>query len=258
MPLWKKLEPLARTEVRVRPAVVLRPRTEPTLDSPGEDLDPLTEDQTTTVSTKSTLDRTFNFEKSATWSGRTWQRGDSLAVSWMDVSKLHAALAEIQRLVLPEVAGWDLVPLPAEGQSLGMTGESLRRYLMGEGPEPDIRVQVERSGRSIRIRVTNPSPFGTAVSRFGNWVQVTVPDGWLQARDRGAFEQRSVGRLKGTELLQGNLDSVNTVRYQEYYVAPGEEIVSGTISVPSSRTAIDVQWQFTLSSGTVMTGQTTR
>ena len=46
------------------------------------------------------------------WSGRTWEGGDQIAVSWWDCARLHASLAEIDRLVLPEVVGWDLVPLP--------------------------------------------------------------------------------------------------------------------------------------------------
>ena len=258
LPLWKKLEPLSATGVRIRPAIVLRPRTEPPLSGPGEDLDTLTENQTTTVSTSSVLDRTFTFNQAATWSGRSWNRGDSVAVRWMDVSKVHAALEEIQRLVLPEVAGWDLIPVPAEEQSLGMTREGLLRYLMGEGPEPDLRVEVERNGRSLRLRVTNPSPFGTAVSRFGNWVQVSVSEGWLQARDTGSFEQKSLGLLQGEKLQQSNLDRVNAVRFQEFYLAPGEEVVSGAVRVPSSGTEITVRWHFTLASGTIISGEVMR
>jgi hypothetical protein len=258
LPLWKKLEPLAATGVRIRPAIVLRPRTEPPLAGPGEDLDPLTENQTTTVSTTSVLDRTFTFEKAASWSGRSWDPGDSVAVRWMDVSKLHAALEEIQRLILPEVAGWDLIPLPEEEQALGMSREGLLRYLMGEGPEPDVQVEADRTGRSIRVRVANPSPFGTAVSRFGNWVQVSVSEGWLQARDAGSFEKRSLGVLQGEKLQQSNLDRVNTVRFQEFYLAPGEEVVSGDVRVPSSGTEITVRWYFTLASGKTVSGEFVR
>jgi len=256
LPLWKKLEPLSGSGVRVRLAVVLTPRTEPALEGPGDDLDPLT--GVTTMSTTSTLDRTFTFERTASWSGRSWKKDDSVAVRWVDAARLNAALTEMHRLVLPEVAGWDLVALPPEDQSLGMGRETLLRYLEGEGPAPAVDVDVQRDGRSVRVSVTNPDPFVTAVSNHGNWVQVSVDEGWLQARDRGSFDGLRLGNARGNDWSEGDLDRFNGVRFTEIYLGPGESVSSGSVRLPSSRSKVTVKWNFTLSDGSAVTGGVTR
>jgi hypothetical protein len=51
---------------------------------------------------------------------------------------------------------------------------------------------------------------------------------------------------------------VNAVRFQEFYLAPGEEVVSGVVRVPSAGTEITVRWHFTLASGKTMSGEFVR
>ena len=256
LPLEQKLSPLAGSGVRVRAAIVLRSRTEPPLVGPGEDLDPLTEEQTTTMTTETNLDRRFVFQKPVVWSGRSWKVGESVEFRWMDAGRLHAVLAEIHRVTVPDVAGWDLVPLPAEDTRLGLSREALLRYLGGEGPEPDIQVGIDRTGRSLRIVVSNRSPFATTVSNFGNWVQVSVDEGWLVAEGRGSFDRSAVGTVQGGQWARQDLVRVNAVRFYELYVASGEEIVSGTVRIPSSRSPVTVSWRFTLSDGSEIIGET--
>ena len=256
LPLWKKLEPLVGSGVRVRLAVVLTPRTEPALDGPGDDLDPLT--GVATMSTASNLDRTFTFDRNASWSGRSWQGGDSVAVRWVDAARLNAALKEMHRLVLPEVAGWDLVTLPSEDQSLGLRKETLLRYLEGEGPAPTVEVDVRRDGRSVRVSVTNTGPFVTAVSNHGNWVQVTADEGWIQARDRGSFDGSRLGNARGGDWSEGDPDRFNAVRFTEVYLGPEEKVSSGAVRLPSSRSKFTVSWNLTLSDGSAVTGEVTR
>ena len=258
LPLEEKLRPLAGSGVRVRAAIVLRSRTEPPVAASGDDLDPLTEGQTATVSTDTTLDRKFVFEKPVEWNGRSWKAGDAVAVRWMDAVRLHAALGEIHRLALPDVAGWDLVPLPAEDMRLGLSREALLRYLGGEGPGPDIQVEVDRNGRSLRVKLSNPSPFATAVSNHGNWVLVSVDEGWLVAEGRGSFDRSSLGTVRRGKWESGDHDRMNAVRFVEVYVAPGEEIVSGWVRVPSSRSRVTVRWRFSLSDGSELTGKVER
>jgi len=257
LPLAQKLSPLAGSGVRVRAAIVLRSRTEPPLGASGENFDPLTEGQTTTVSTETSLDRKFIFKKPIVWNGRSWNVGDAVAVRWMDAARLHAALGEIHRVGVPDLAGWDLVPLPAEDARLGLSREALLRYLGGEGPGPDIQVEVDRSGRSVRVRLSNPSPFATAVSNHGNWVQLSVDAGWLVADESGSFDRLVSGIVRGGHWETGDLDRVNAVRFGEVYVAPGEEIVSGPVRIPSSRSRVTVRWRFSLSDGSEITGNKT-
>ena len=256
LPLRKKLEPLVGSGVRVRLAVVVTPRTEPPLEGIGEDLDPLT--GVAAVSTTSTLDRTFTFERAASWSGRNWKPGDSVAARWVDAARLHAALTEMHRLVLPEVAGWDLVALPPEPRSLGLGRETLLRYLEGEGPAPDVEVEVERNGRSLQVSLDNPGPFVTAVTNHGNWVQVSVDEGWLQARDRGAFDGLRLGNARGDDWSEGDLDRFNGVRFTEVYLGPDERVTSGSVRLPSSRSSVTVRWNLTLSDGSAVTGDMVR
>jgi len=256
LPLWKKLEPLAGSGVRVRLAVVLTPRTDPVLKGPGDDLNPLT--GVASMSTTSTLDRTFTFESNASWSGRNWQKNDSVAVRWVDAARLNAALTEMHRLVLPEVAGWDLVTLPAEDQALGLGRETLLRYLEGEGPAPDVEVDVERDGRSVRVSVTNSGLFVTAVSNHGNWIQVSADEGWIQARDRGSFDGLRLGNARGRDWNEGDLDRFNGVRFSEVYLGPEEQVSSGAVRLPSSRSKVTVRWNLTLSDGSAVTGEVTR
>lgn len=256
LPLRKKLEPLAGSGVRVRLAVVLTPRTDPVLEGPGDDLNPLT--GVASMSTTSTLDRTFTFESDANWSGRSWQKNDSVAVRWVDAARLNAALTEMHRLVLPEVAGWDLVALPPEDRALGLGRETLLRYLEGEGPAPDVEVDVERDGRSVRVSVTNPGLFVTAVSNHGNWIQVSVDEGWIQARDRGTFDGLRLGNVQGSNWSEGDLDRFNGVRFTEAYLGPNEQVSSGAVRLPSSRSKVTVRWNLTLSDGSAVTGEMNR
>ncbi len=256
LPLRQKLEPLVGSGVRVRLAVVVTPRTEPVLDGPGDDLDPLTE--FATVSTTSTLDRTFTFDRSALWSGRNWKDGESVAARWVDAARLQAALTEMHRLLLPEVAGWDLVSLPSEEQALGLSRETLLRYLEGEGPGPAAEVEIQRDGEIVRVSLVNPGPFVTAVTSYGNWVQVSVEEGWIRARDRGAFDGLRLGNAEGGDWQEGDLDRFNGVRFTESYLGPGERVTSGWVRLPSSRSGVNVSWHLTLSDGSTVTGRVGR
>jgi hypothetical protein len=258
LPLDKKLAPLAGSKVRVRLGISLRPRAEPELDEPGEDLNPLTERQTAIATTNSTLDRSFEFKKSIVWSGRSWQPGERVAVRWMDACRLHAALLEAHRLVVPEVAGWDLVSLPAEGLGLGLTREALFRYLQGEGPGPEVRVSVERRGRSLRVRLSNPTLFATAVSNYGNWLQIAVSDGLLVVEGRGSFDGVTLGSIRSGRWQEGDRGPVDAARFGEVYLAPGEEVVTGTIRLPSSRSRVSVSWYLSLFDGSEITGEIQR
>lgn len=256
LPLRQKLEPLIGSGVRVRLAVVVTPRAEPALGGPGDDLDPLTE--AASVSTTSILDRTFTFEKALSWSGRDWKSGDTVALRWVDAARLHAALAEMHRLVLPEVAGWDLVSLPPSGRALGLGRETLLRYLEGEGPGPEAEVDVERDGQILRVVLQNPGPFVTAVTNHGNWVQVVVDEGWIRARDRGSFDGLRLGNARGEDWVEDDFDRFNGVRFNETFLGPGERVASGWVRLPSSRSQVTVGWHLTLSDGSAVTGEINR
>ena len=201
------------------------------------------------------LDRSFTVQAPLEWSGRRWQAGETIAVRWMDAARLRAAMHESHRLVMPELGGWDLVALPPEGHELGLTRDGLRRFLAGEGPEPDVEVSVRREGRWLRVAVDNPSAFATAVSNHGNWVEVSLEDEWVKAVDAGSFERLSRGTLRAGEWQQESFDRVNAVRFFEVYLAPGESLLSGRVELPSTRSRPRIRWHLILFDGTAVTGE---
>jgi hypothetical protein len=254
----EKLEPLASIGVRVRFAVGLHPITEPVLSEWGDDVNPLTEPENARVSTSSTLDRTFEINRSLDWSGRPWSAEESVAVRWLDASRLHTSLAEAGRLILPEVAGWDLVPLPPEEAGLGISREALIRYLEGEGPNPEVSVKLETSGTQFSVSLDNPGPFGSAVSGVGNWLEVSVVSGSLVAESRGTFDRLVLGSVDGDQWSTRYLGTPTAVRYSEVYLAPGEQLNTGPVRLSSRRAQVRVRWQLLLSSGEVRAGSLIR
>jgi hypothetical protein len=253
--LVERLEPLVETGVRVRLGVSLHPVSDPELDVWGDDLNPLSEPENATVKTSSVLDRTFLLGRSLEWSGRTWRNGESIALSWMDASRLDAALGEMDRLVLPELAGWDLIRLPPEDGGLGVTRESIVRYLGGEGPGPAPEVSVERSRSTVTVTLRNPSPFPSAVSGVGNWIQLSVDAASVVVQDRGQFDRTVLGSLRNGEWQPRYVGVANAVRFFENYLAPGEEIVTGGVRLSSSKAKYKVSWQVALASGENVVGE---
>lgn len=253
-PLAERLAVVRDLGVRVRVAVALRPKTEPEVSSWGEDLDVLTDGEVAEIRRTSSLDRSFAITRRLSWGGREFDPGDNLAVAWVDAAKLHLFLGESQRLVLPELGGWDLVSLPPDGANLGLDREELIRYLGGEGPAPGVDVRVQRSGRNLTVRLANKDVFRSAVTGFSNWVQVELASGALVARSRGGFDRVVLGSVSSGEWRPNPPGGPDAVRFVETYVAPGEEITTGSIRLPSSRSRIVVRWQVQVSDGSIIGG----
>jgi hypothetical protein len=257
-PLATKLEPLVGRRVAVRIAIGLRPVVDPAISVWGDDLNPLTEAENGEVRTSSSLDRTFVLGKDLNWSGVSWSKSDRIAVRWWDAARLHASFAEIDRIVLPDIVGWDLVHLPPPGARLGMGEEVLIRYLMGDGPEPEIRVDARRSGRTVRVSLANAGPFVTAVSGAGNWVEVSVSQGSLVVDGRGSWDAVELGNRRRGEWQMQTGGVANAVRFGERFLGPFEELETGRIRLSVSRARVTVRWQFQLSSGELVTGTMSR
>ncbi|HSL17223.1 MAG TPA: hypothetical protein VLB51_04890 [Methylomirabilota bacterium] len=252
--LADRLEPVARLGARVRLAAALRPRTEPAVAGWAADLDPLTEEEDAEIRRASALDRSFLVERPLTWAGRDWAAGEEVAVAWVDTAKLRAFLAESHRMVLPELVGWDLVSLPPPGPNLGLDRDELIRFLGGEGPEPAVAVRLERNGRTVVVELVNDSVFRSAVTGFGNWVQVELDGGALVASSRGGFDRIILGTVAGGQWQPSPAGGPDAVRFAETYLAPGESLRSGTIRLPSNRSRVVVRWQVQLSDGSAVTG----
>jgi len=255
--LSDQLAPLVGTGILTRIAFVLRPEIKPPLRTWGENLEPLTDSMVADISVHSELDRSFVFRLPMTWSGRRWAAGQSVAVRWMDVPRLDAGLHEASTVLLPEVAGWDLVTLPPPGDALGITREALLRYFRGEGPAFRPRLSVQRHGRNLRVQLSNPSPFASAVSAYGSWVQVSLEGGGLVASDRGGFDRVVLGTLRSNggqwrRLVGGGV--ADAVRFYETFLSPEETIRTGNVRLPSRRSHVTIRWTILLSTGRELTG----
>lgn len=253
-PLAELLAPLAPLGARVRVGVVLHPVTEPPLPQWGDPIDPLCDGGLTEISTRSRLDRTFTFNRDAVWSGRSWRRGETLATRWVDLARLNAILLEASRLVLPELGGYDLIGLASARQALGIGWEPLLRYLDGEGPAPEVVVRSFRTGDTIRVRLENPSPFASAISTVGNWVEVAAERGGVTADRPGSFDRVVPGALRGVEWRQTSMSEATAVRFVENRVGPGELLETGTVRLVAGSRA-RVRWQLVLTTGEMVTGE---
>jgi len=253
-PLSVRLVSLRDLGVRVRVAVSLRPRTEPTVDDWAEDIDALTDETAAEIKRASTLDRSFLTKRPLMWGGQSFGPGQTIAVAWVDAARLGLYLTESHRTILPEVEGWDLVSLPPPGSNLGLDREELIGYLGGEGPGPKIEVRLERNGRNLTVRLANTSVFRSAITGYGNWIQVEIASGALVATSRGSFDRVILGSMDRGEWRPNPSGGPDAVRFVETYVAPGEELQTGSIRLPSSRSRVTVRWQIQLSDGSAVTG----
>ena len=253
-PLAARLAAVENLGVRVRIAVALRPKTEPEVSAWAQDIDPLTDGEAAEIKRTSTLDRTFLTRRPLTWGGRDFGGGQSIAVAWVDASRLGLFLRESQRVVLPEVEGWDLVSLPPVGPNLGLDRDELIRYLAGEGPDPAVDLRVNRNGRLMTVEMTNASVFRSAITGFGNWVQIELASGSLVASSRGGFDRVILGSIKTGEWRSNPTGGPDAVRFVETYLAPGESLTTGNIRLPSNRSDVVVRWQIQLSDGETLAG----
>ena len=252
--LADRLAPIAELGARVRLAAALRPRSEPPVGGWAEDVDPLTVADNAEIKRTSSLDRSFLLTQTLSWGGRAWQPGETVAVTWVDTAKLRAFLAESQRMILPELVGWDLVSLPPPGPNLGLDRDELITFFEGEGPEPSVEVRLHRSGRTVDVELANDSVFRSAVTGFGNWVQVELGAGSMVATSRGDFDRIILGTVAGGQWQPGPAGAPDAVRFVETYLAPGESLRTGSVRLPSSRSEVTVRWQVQLSDGSAVSG----
>jgi len=253
-PLAVRLAALKDLSIRVRLAAAMRPRTDPDVGGWAQDIDALTDEAAAEIKRTSTLDRSFLTRRPLTWGGRSFGAGQTIAVAWVDAARLGLFLTECHRTILPEIEGWDLVSLPPVGPNLGLDRGELIRYLGGEGPAPTIDVDVQRIGRNLTVRIANPSVFRSAITSFGNWVQVELESGALVATSRGSFDRVILGIMERGEWHPNPSGGPNAVRFVENYIAPGEEIKTGSVRLPSSRSKVRVRWQVKVSDGSTVTG----
>lgn len=254
-PLRDAFAPLAEAGVKVRTGIVISPESDPKIDGWPAAVNPLTEPETAEILPGSTLGRSFRILRPVEWSGREWSAGQTISLAWTDAAELNAAIAEASRLTLPVSVGWDLLWLPPERDStLGLGQSTLLAYLDGNGPEPRVSIKTQRSGSILRVTAENTSAFGSAVSRFGNWIEVDGGDRALVAEDRGDFDGIVVGTTTGGGFQRTSGGSITAVHLLENFIAPGESLRSGRIRLAARNAEVTIRWHIQLSDGREITG----
>jgi len=253
--LSKRLAHLSTEAIRVRIAISLKPRTDPELGQWGEDLNLICDGDVSDVARSSKLDRSFDFLKSVSWSGRDWKPGQSIAVSWVDAARLNLYMNEIVPLMIPDVAGWDFVSIPAPSEDLGIGRDAIVEYLGGRGPAPEFELDVRRAGSQLDIYLINRSPFTSGVSAYGNWLQVSTEIGVLVVEDRGGFDRVILGTKRSGEWTALNSTSADAVRFEETYIGSQENLRAGRIRLSKRRAPVLVEWHAILTTGEEIEGR---
>lgn len=249
-PLRERVEAIAGLGVPVRIAIVLAPSSEPQLDGWSEGVVEPIRQGAAEWSADPGWQCTLTFRKPLTWNGRTWRAGETVRFGWTDAARLDTVLREVGRLHLPEVAGWDLLWLPPEERAIGLSRAGVLAYLAGEGPEPEVTVTAERRGGEVTARMVNSGPFSSALSGYGNWVEVGVEGATLVGDDRGDFDRIALGvRDRSGEWRRATSGGVTAVRFGTALVAPGIDLVTGPVRLTRRDARVTVRWQVVLSTG---------
>jgi len=246
--LEHELAPLRNSGAGVRVGIGLMPLGLPELPGWGGPVDLLCGTLAETTTPKK-LDCAFIFKNDCLWGGREWKKGDSFEARWMDAARLSMAFSESDALVLPEIAGWDLFGFPPDSPVMGLNREGILAYMGGRGPAPEISIREEHHGRYLTIHLVNKGPFSSALSRGAHWLEISIARGSLIVRDRGSFDRVVLGSKRSGTWKPGMSDRVDAVRFYEDFIGPGEEIVTGKIILPMSRSLYDISYRILLSDG---------
>jgi len=246
--LKKNLASLRSSGIRIRVGIGLKPLSEPRFPGWGGSLNQLSEDLAKSVPATG-LDRAFVFRKSCLWGRKKWKAGDRIELRWMDSARLSQAFNESNALILPEISGWDLFGFPPAGQTAGLSRAGLLAYMAGRGPAPEISIKVEKSGPYVTVHLINRGPFISAFSKSGNWMEFSIPRGSLVVRNKGSFDSVVLGSFRSGSWKRGIADGVDAIRFYEDFIGNREELTTGKIILPSSRTKYRVKSRILLSDG---------
>jgi hypothetical protein len=174
-----------------------------------------------------------------------WRLGEAEEVRVVAPTSGHLRrlLGRLAGLELPHRLGqaWFRPPRPEEGLSLSLT--NLAGALAPRQPVPGIEARVEpaeRRGRApaVRVTVTNPGGEPTEIARVEtNYVELTARRGSFRQVDAGGFERYD---LLDSATGERSLSRPGTLRLYTSYLAPGESLTSGRITLAGARGEADV------------------
>ena len=148
--------------------------------------------------------------------------------------------------------------VPRDGHLAGYP--ALRALLTGKPWEPSLVVEpVEGKGRGgeVWLRVSNPGPTSSELSRFGNQVTIRLEGGVFTALGAGDFDRYEIFASARDMTQSAPFGRATACRLFENFFAPEEANEVGPIRIAGSRPRAFVSYQFTLPDGRTLTGPET-
>ncbi len=160
----------------------------------------------------------------------------------------------------PRLAGrvFLLDGVPRDGRLSGYP--AVRALLTGKPWEPSLSVEpAEGTGRGgeVWLRVSNPGPTPSELSRFGNQVTIRLEGGVFTALGAGDFDRYEIFASARDMTQAAPFGRASACRLFENFFAPEEANVVGPIRVAGGRPRAFVSYQLTLPDGRTLTGAET-
>jgi len=169
-------------------------------------------------------------------------------------------VSESSRWSAPKLAGrvFLLDGVPRDGRLSGYP--AIRALLTGKSWEPSLSVEpAEGSGRGgeVWLRVSNPGPTPSELSRFGNQVTIRLEGGVFTALGAGDFDRYEIFASARDMKQAAPFGRATACRLFENFFAPEEANVVGPIRIAGGRPRAFVSYQLTLPDGRTLTGAET-
>jgi len=148
--------------------------------------------------------------------------------------------------------------VPRDGRLSGYP--ALRALLTGKPWEPSLAVEtVEGKGRAgeVWLRVSNPGPTPSELTRFGNQVTLRLEGGVFTALGAGDFDRYEIFASASDMKEPAPFGRATACRLFENFFAPEETNEVGPIRVAGARPRAFVSYQLTLPDGRTLNGPET-
>lgn len=160
----------------------------------------------------------------------------------------------------PRLAGrvFLLDGVPRDGRLSGYP--AVRALLTGKPWEPSLSVEPQAgSGRGgeVWLRVSNPGPTPSELSRFGNQITLRLEGGVFTALGAGDFDRYEIFASARDMKQAAPFGRATVCRLFENFFAPEEANVVGPIRIAGARPRAFVSYQLTLPDGRTLTGAET-
>ncbi len=148
--------------------------------------------------------------------------------------------------------------VPRDGHLAGYP--AIRALLTGKPWEPSLLVEPiegKARGGEVWLRVSNPGPTSSELSRFGNQITIRLEGGVFTALGAGDFDRYEIFASARDMSQSAPFGRATACRLFENFFGPEEANVVGPIRVAGARPRAFISYQLTLPDGRTLTGAET-